>query len=201
MAFATVLSFVPVEVRAAPEDITSIIRIGTWVIAAEPPAGAESVCDEHLPSGTRLRVHVDGPSRLAIEEDRHNELRGRLWLLGPHKPAICRTGLGSTTGFGVNVCTLELHPRPDLPRDVEFDGLGVTFSRWSTKDAKASDNEFFAALGAKAGARFALLNLKDKGLGWTLWLKSANEMVSECMVKLPGKNNIDSFPMVWRRER
>lgn len=168
------------------------------MISTTPPAGAVSLCGEYLPEGTRVRLQVDGPGRLAIEEQRKDELAGRLVLLGPHGPGICRAGLGATTGFGVNLCDGTGQLRSGLPLQVTFDDLVLTLSRWSAADAKDPAQEFFASRGARPGARFALMTLKNKGIEWTVWLRSSSEMVSECIATFPGKNNVDSFPMVWK---
>lgn len=198
IALALTLGCFPfVAAQPKPAGGTSM-PIGTWQISSSPPANLVSVCDQYLPRDTRVQVHADGATRLAIEEQRRDELGGRLVLLSPINPAICRTGLGSSTGFGLNVCNSEGQLRSNLPPDVAFDDLVLNLSRWSLAEAKDPDNEFFSSRGAKAGARFALLTLKDKGLMWRVWLKSSSEMVSECLVTLPGKNNIDSFPMHWR---
>ena len=170
---------------------------GTWTLTAKPPAEAVSVCNEYLPTGTRVNLSVQGPTRLAVEEQRRDELGGSFTLLSPWSSSLCSTGLGATTGFGTNLCD-GVKPSAGSPAEVLFDDAVFTFSRLSAADAKDPENEFFAGRGARAGARFVLLTLKDKGLQWRLWLMSSNEMVSECLATLPGKNNIDSFPMVWR---
>ena len=170
---------------------------GTWNITAAPPSDAVTLCNEYLPTGTRVRLVVEGPTRHAIEERRRDELGGTFTLRSPWPASLCNVGLGATTGFGTNLCE-DGKLRPGLPAEAVFDDAVFVFSRLSNVAAKDPDNEFFAARGAQAGARFVLLMLKNKGLRWRLWLRSSNEMVGECLVTLPGKNNIDSFPMVWR---
>lgn len=170
---------------------------GTWTLSAAAPAEAVSLCNEYLPTGTRVRLVVEGPTRQALEESRRDELGGSFTLLPPWPSALCTTGLGATTGFGSNLCDGG-RPRANSTAEVVFDDSVFTFSRLSAANTKHPDNEFFASRGARAGARFMLLTLKDKGLQWRLWLKSSNEMVGECLVTLPGKNNIDSFSMIWR---
>ena len=68
------------------------------------------------------------------------------------------------------------------------------------KEAAAPENEFFARNGARSGARFVRLSLKYKPGQWVLWLRSPNEMLSECLFQRPGVKNFDSFPMIWRRQ-
>ena len=170
---------------------------GTWNLTVAPPPEAVSLCDEYLPTGTRVRLVVAGPTRQAVEEQRRDELGGSFTLLPPWPLSLCSLGLGATTGFGTNLCHGGA-PRQSLPTEAVFDDAVFTFSRLTAAAAKDPDNEFFAGHGARTGARFMLLTLKDKGLQWRLWLKSSNEMLGECLAILPGKNNIDSFPMVWR---
>lgn len=172
---------------------------GTWTIETTPPANAVELCPEFLPGGTRLRLRAEGPTRLAIEEQRRDELGGTLTLLPPFSAALCRTAIGSETSFGTNLCRGGNVP-VDSQAPVSFDDAVFVFSRLDAKGVADPDNEFFVGLGAGKGARFATVFLKNKSAQWRLWLKSANEMVSECIVHLPGKNNIDSFPMIWRRQ-
>jgi hypothetical protein len=171
---------------------------GIWTVTTTPPTGTVSVCPEFLPSGTRVKLQVEGPTRQALEEQRNDELGGSLTLLAPLSPTLCAAGVGATTGFGLNVCE---GPRLREPKaDALFDDASFTFSRWSDADAKDPAGEFFASRGARKNARFVQLVLKNKAVEWTLWLKSPREMVSECLAKFPGKNNVTSFPMIWRRE-
>lgn len=172
---------------------------GTWKIDASVPATAVEVCPEFLPSGTRIRLRTEGPTRLAIEEQRRDELGGVVTLLPPFSSLLCRTGIGRETGFGANLCAGGTLPS-DLRVPVEFDDAVFVFSRLDAGGVADPDNEFFVDRGARRGARFATVFLRYKSVQWHLWVKSPNEMVSECLVHLPGKNNIDSIPMIWRRE-
>jgi hypothetical protein len=179
------------------EEAPAIMPNGYWTVTASPPSNAASLCPEYMPTGTLLRLQVGGPTRLAIEEQRNNELGGSLTLLAPVLPTICSTGLGATTGFGLNLC--EGSGLRDLVSgEWVFDDAVFTFSRLSPAQVNDPDLAFFASRGARSGARFMLLTLRDKGVEWQLWLKSAKEMVSECVTRLPGKDNFDSFPMHWK---
>lgn len=171
---------------------------GTWVIEAIPPADAVKVCRQFLPTGTAVQLQVEGASRQAIEEGKEDELGGTLSLLPPLSLTLCETGLGASTGFGTNFCA-QGRVDWDAGQPVPFTDAIFALSRWDAEEARDPDNFFYSDAGAKAGSRFAHLILKDKGVEWQLWMKNANEMMARCIATLPGRRNVRSFPMVWKR--
>jgi hypothetical protein len=170
---------------------------GTWMISAAPPAGAVKLCPHFLPAGTLVKLSMQGASRHAVEEGRDNELAGTLTLLPPLSPLLCRTGIGAVTGFGTNFCVRgELEQDANTP--VEFTDAIFSLSRWDAASAADPDNFFYAQEGARPGALFTHLILKDKGVEWHLWMKNQSEMVARCIATLPGRRNFRSFPLVWK---
>lgn len=196
LVLAWILSLhIPLQAKERPQNMPN----GTWTIETRPPTEAVRLCSEFLPNGTRLSLVAEGPTRLSIEEERRNELGGTLTLLPPISAALCRSGLGTETGFGTNLCSnTNLTISPDIP--IQFTDAVFLLSRLDAAGVADPENDFFVSRGARKGTRFATIFLKDKGIEWRLWLRSADEMISECVAHLPGKNNLDSFPMIWRRQ-
>ena len=184
----------PRAARPAPHAMPN----GTWIIEATPPADALSLCDDYLPTGTRVRLSVQGPTRLAVEEARKDELGGTLGLLAPRSAALCRTGLGATTEFGTNLCKEGQLADDDRTASVDFDAT-LTFSRLDKAGLDDVDNFFYTEQGAKVGAMFITVAPNYKTASWRLWMRKPDEMLAQCTAKLPGKNNFENFPLVWRR--
>lgn len=171
---------------------------GIWIIEATPPVNAVKLCDEYLPTGTRIRFQILGATRLAIEEQRADELGGNVELIPPISTTLCSVGLGQSTEFGNNLCRngqLIVDDKKSISFDADF-----IFSRLSTSDLENIDNSFFQEQGAYGGAKMVTVSVNYKAVQWTIWLRNTNEMITECLVVLPGKNNVDSFPMIWRRQ-
>lgn len=185
----------PLTAKERPQPMLN----GIWVIEATPPADAIKLFDEYLPTGTKLRLLVEGPTLRAIESNVADELGGILTVLPPITDALCHTGIGMTTTFGNNLCSSE-KSKTAVDGQVEFEDALFVFSRLDAEEAAAPENEFFARNGARSGARFVRLSLKYKPGEWVLWLRSTNEMLSECIFQRPGVKNFDSFPMIWRRQ-
>ena len=183
----------PLTAKERPQPMLN----GLWMIETKPPADAIKFCNEYLPAGTKLRLLAEGPTRQAIESNVADELGGTLTLLPPITDDLCRTGIGVTTTFGYNLCN-EAKSKIRLDTPVEFDDALFVFSRLDAKGIANPDNEFFVRNGARSDARFVRVSLKYKPVEWMLWLRSANEMLSECVVQRPGVKNFDSFPMIWR---
>ena len=171
---------------------------GIWIVETMSPINAVELCDEYLPTGTRIRFQILGPTRLAIEEQRVDELGGVVELAPPISSKLCGVGLGQTTVFGNNLCQSgQLRESDEISGSFEAD---FVFSRMTKLDLESIDNIFFAEQGARVGANLVTVTVNYKAVQWDLWLRSTSEMVSECVFVLPGKNNIDSFPMIWRRQ-
>lgn len=171
---------------------------GTWIIEATPPADALSLCDDYLPTGTRVRLSVQGPTKLAVEESRKDELGGTFGLLAPRSAALCRTGVGAGTEFGTNLCKDGRLADDDSKASVDFDA-SLTFSRLDKAGLDDVDNFFYTEQGAKIGAMFVTVAPNYKTASWRLWMRKPGEMLAQCTAKLPGKNNFVNFPLVWRR--
>lgn len=173
--------------------------IGTWVIDNTPPSGAVKLCDEYLPAGATLKFQIDGPTRLAIEEQRRNELGGSLILLPQISPVLCMTGIGEESEFGNNLCkNSKLTTAPD--HSFVFENTVFIFDKLTTTDISKPENLFFTDLGARKNANFATIFIQYKSVAWRLWLRSSDQMISECLAQLPGKNNFTSFPMYWSKQ-
>jgi hypothetical protein len=172
---------------------------GTWTISHEPlPANVTKMSDDYLPNGTKLRFLAEGPTRLAVEEGRRDELGGRMILLPPISAALCGTGIGASSGFGENLCE---GPRlkPAVHNPFEFNDVIYNFSELSKQDITDFRYGFFVNAGAKPGAKLVDVTIKYKGVSWTLWLKSPGQMLSETTAYLPGKNNVVGVATRWQR--
>lgn len=186
-----------------PESIPSKNRMldATWKILSKQPLRPGFSAPEFLPDGTRIRLQVRGPSTRAIEQDIANELVVQFAVVSPVTPELCRTGLGEVTTFGGNICDMDgqpLHSPNGKPPYLE--GL-ATFHRLDTKtQLDEFDDSFFVAQGAPQGAGLMVISLKDKGITWTLWLKSLTEMVSRIILQGPHKRDLDELAQVWQRE-
>jgi hypothetical protein len=184
--------------EAKAKDSKNDMINGTWIIEATPPVNAVKLCDEYLPTSTRIRFQILGPTRLAVEEERTDELGGTVELIPPISAALCSVGLGQSTEFGSNLCS-NGQPIVDDKKTVQFDA-DFTFFRLTNADLEDVDNLFFSEQGAHEGAKMVTVSVNYKAVQWNIWMRSINEMISECLVVLPGKNNVDSFPMIWRRQ-
>ena len=195
---ATALSAAAMAAQPPRQD-TPKMPSGIWTVESKPPANAVSFCSGYLPPGTRVQIQVEGPTRRAVEEDIKNQLGVTLSLLPPLSPALCKLGIGEPFADTPRLCdggSLAV----DANQPLVFDDAVIDFRRLSVQDIASREHEFYTDLGAKRGSRFALMFLWQRAVDWDLWLQSPDRMVSECTVTLPGKNNIDSFPMVWRRQ-
>jgi hypothetical protein len=175
---------------------------GIWKIEATPPSKpGGTLGEEYLPTGTRLRLLVQGPTAVAMEENRTDELFVTVGVLPPWTPALCHTGIGASTTFGANLCGEDGSPlAPKGDASLDFEG-SATFSRLTAKQLEDQDEIFFTELGAKVGARLMTINLKYKGVVWNLWMKSPDLMIGEAYVQGTKRNDVDSYPMYWRREK
>jgi len=171
---------------------------GTWIIETQAPADALSVCDGYLPHGSKVRIDVEGPTRRAVEEDIKDQLGVTLTLLPPLSVGLCNLGVGEQVSYAKSLCADgKLRVDPALP--FVFDDAVMDFSRLTTKDIVDRQLEFYTDRGAKLGSAFARLWLWQRSGEWNLWLQAQDRMISKCVVELPGKNNFDSFPIIWRR--
>lgn len=183
----------------ADDKLRPLSPTGMWRIETQPPVGALKLCHGFLPNGTRVRLQVEGPTRRAIEEDIKNQLGVTITLLPPLAPSLCSLDIGRASPDAKPLC-VDGKFAVDANLPFELDDAAFDFRRLTAKDISSRTMEFFTDRGAELGSPFALLWRWQRAGDWDLWLKSPDQMVSECIVKLPGKNNIDSFPMIWNRE-
>jgi len=171
---------------------------GTWIIETQAPLDALSVCDGFLPHGSKIRIDVEGPTRRAVEEDIKNQLGVTLTLLPPLSVGLCKLGVGEPVSYAKSLCA-DGKLQVDSASPFVFDDAVMDFSRLTKKDIVDRQLDFYTDRGAKLGSSFARLWLWQRSGEWNLWLQSRDRMISKCVVELPGKNNFDSFPMIWRR--
>lgn len=166
---------------------------GIWVIEAAPPTNAVALWDGYFPSGTRIKLEMQGPTHRAIEKEIPNLLGGTLTILPPFDKDFCKTRPGGS--FFEKLCR---NGKP-LTENAPFTfNVELVFNRAKNVDYE-SGFLFYAEHGAKAGAKIVSIYIRF-GADWQLWLKNPNLMVSRCFAALPGENNFESFPMFWRRQ-
>lgn len=204
LAIASLAALAAPRVAQGADHPTAIEKRldGVWRIESRPPAKPGAVVEPNtLPDGTRVRIEVGGPTALAEREDREDELALDFDVLPPWTPALCGVSLGTPTMFGANLCNDDGTPRdPQATARPEFE-VGASFSRMTAKEAAGLDRSFFVDLGARAGARFALVTVKYKGSSWDLWMKTPDLMIEEGLLVGPGRHEADGFPVYWRREK
>ncbi|TXH40449.1 MAG: hypothetical protein E6Q92_07865 [Burkholderiaceae bacterium] len=178
---------------AAKAQLKDKMLDGTWIIDMDAWPEGPGRCSAYLPPGTRLRVQVLGPNRLALEEGRSNELGGLLTLLPAWPEGLCQTALGQQLGGGA-ACANEAAARQHAWR---FD-VDLTFEKLDAKAMAEVDQAFLREQGAKAGARTVLMVPKQSNVAWRLWLRHPDEMVAQCVMSGPG-DDVQSVPMRWKR--
>jgi hypothetical protein len=167
-----------------------------WTIESAPPADMVESTGGFLPPGTKVQIKIAGPTRLAIEEGRTDELGGEIILLPPFPQNICTVGLGTETIFGGNLC--EKGQLKDPARPVSFDSQFV-FERWEhPSDTEQLDNGFFVDQGAKLGAQFVLVNPLHKGVDWQLWVRDRDTLIGSYIATLRSKET-ERVVQIWRR--
>ncbi|MBO0720103.1 MAG: hypothetical protein J2P41_04735 [Blastocatellia bacterium] len=186
------------SVRRQPvkkEDVRTVLN-GIWTIESTPPKEFKEMARDFLPPGTRVQLKLEGPTRLAIEEERKDELGGEFTLLPPFIQGICATPLGEGNGYGSHVCEKGqiIDPNRPVSNDAEF-----SFYRWSkSTDLDDALNIFFADQGAKVGAQFVLITLRYKSVSWKLWVRDRDTLVGNYIATLASKD-IDEQVQTWRR--
>jgi hypothetical protein len=177
------------------EDVKTMLN-GIWTIESSPPKEVAEMTSDFLPPKTRMQIKIEGPTRLAIEEGRRDELGGELILLPPFMPGICTTPLGEGNGSGAHVCEKGqiIDPNRPVSNDAEF-----TFQRWNNQsDTEQLGGSFFLGQGAKPGAQFVLINLRYKGVTWELWVRDRDTLVGAYIATLPSKDT-EQMVQIWRR--
>jgi len=143
--------------------------------------------------GTRIRIEAIEPTEWS------NQLIGEVELLLPLSNVLCKGGLGERAEYFSSLCTNgQINQEKG---DRTFD-VYLTFQRLTKEDIK--EDLFFSTfkeLGARAGDKAVSIAVKNTVVDWDLWFRGPNEMVSNCMADLPGKDNFESFYMVWQREK
>ena len=186
----------------APQTIikkeTVVMLNSTWIVETTTPGEAIELGNSFLPPGTRLQINIGGPTRLALDEGKTDELGGELILLPPFPQDICKTGLGGESGFGTNVCKDGQVADPN--RSVSFEAKFI-FESWKRKpDPYLSDNGFFIDQGAKPGAQFVNVCPLEKGVTWRLWIRDRDTLVGEYIATLPQKK-LEAIIQTWRRAK
>jgi hypothetical protein len=163
---------------------------GTWIIGKDKTQSTKRKSDDYLPPGLQIQLKLLGPTRLAIDEDRTDELGGEVVLLPPFPEGICSTGLGA------RVCKNGLILHPGLP--ATFKAV-FSFSRWTHKDAEDAEGSLFVDKGAKAGALFVDISVWEKGLEWSLWIQGRDQLLGAYLVYDSDDPGGEEVPQVWRR--
>ncbi len=198
---ASALAMPFAALAATPKSKPEGVPNGTWKIAATPPPRPGKPGSEYLPDGTRVRLLIQGATANAMAEQRTDELFVMMGLLPPWTPELCRTGVAVVTTFGPNICGKDGKPlSPQGEALADFDGTAV-LSRLTARQVAARDEIFFTDVGARTGARLMTITLKYKGVSWDFWLKSPDVMISEAFFNGAKRSDVESFPMVWQRER
>lgn len=177
------------------EDVRTVLN-GIWTIESTPPKQFEDMTRDFLPPGTRIQLKLEGPTRIALEEEKTDELGGDFTLLPPFIQGICATPLGEENGFGSHVCEKGqiIDPNRPVSNDAEF-----SFYRWSKpSDLDEVHNVFFVDQGAKLGAQFVLITLRYKGVSWKLWVRDRDTLVGRYVATLPSKD-LNQQVQTWRR--
>jgi len=177
------------------EDAKTVLS-GIWTIESTPPKEVAELTSEFLPPNTRVQINLAGPTRLAMEEGRKDELGGEFTLLPPFIQGICATPLGVDNAFGSSVCQKGqiIDPNRPVTNDAEF-----SFSRWSKPaDSEEVSNVFFVDQGAKLGAQFVSITLRYKGVTWELWVRDKDTLVGRYIATLPSKD-LEQVTQIWRR--
>lgn len=167
---------------------------GTWTIDASEVEKAGARCPEYLPSDTLVELLLHGVGRPGFESETRNELEGKLVLPPPHADALCATELGRWTRLGTNACRRADGRLQDATKRLEYPA-SFTFSRLGPEDPDI----FFSDLGARRGAGLVLVTIPNKSVEWRIWLRSRDELVSECVGPRNGSKDSESFPVFWRR--
>jgi hypothetical protein len=119
-------------------------------------------------------------------------------LVPPFPQGICKTGLGSESGFGANLCKEGKLIDPDRP--VSFDSKFL-FEAWKRKpDPLEDDNGFFIDQRAKIGAQFVTVVPLEKGVTWRLWIRDRDTLVGQYIAILPQKR-YEAIIQTWRRAK
>jgi len=163
---------------------------GTWVIGKGATESVQKTrSDDFLPPGLRLQFKLLGPTRLAIEENRSDELGGELTFLPPIPNDIC------TSWFGKKLCKDGVVANPSQASS--FDAV-FRFSRWTRKDPEQIDNQFFAEQGAKAGALVVDITFPPTGPEWTLWIEANDELLNTYIFTNSSGDKTQA-PQPWHR--
>lgn len=162
---------------------------GRWTIDGPQPDAKLQQSSSCLPHGAIVQLQVLGPTRLAIEEGRSNELGGQLTLIPPFPNALCSSDLGTRVCHG---------GRPIEPTEPAGFDAKFVFFRWSRKQAEDPSNFFFAAQGAKRGAHFLLIIIADAAVELELWMRHHDELIGQCMMISPTAHT-RSDAQIWRR--
>jgi hypothetical protein len=177
------------------EDVQTMMS-GIWTIETSPSVEAADLPGEFLPPGTRVQLNIEGPTRLALEEGRRDELGGEFVLLPPFLPGICATPFGEGNAYGSHVCEKGqiIDPKSPVSNDAEF-----SFERWEEKpDPEQTDNQFFIEQGAKRGAHFVIIYFRYKSASWRLWIRDPDTLIGYYFVTLPSKET-ELIVQFWRR--
>jgi hypothetical protein len=163
---------------------------GTWAIEVDkPPSTVQTKTADFLPAGLKLQIKLLGPTRLALEENRHDELGGKIVFLPPIPNEIC------STFFGTRLCkdSVELNSEQPFHSDAV-----LRFSTWTRNDPEEIDNLFFASQGARAGSLFVNISLLPFGPEYTLWIKDRSELMSTYTFE-DSVGNAKEIPIRWHR--
>jgi len=151
---------------------------------------------EYLPVGTRIRIEAIEPSELELPDEQIGEVE----LLLPLSNILCKGGLGGErAGYFSFLCE-----NGQINQEKKYRTFNVSFIfHRLTKESIERGTSFstFKELGARAGDKAVSISVKNIAVEWSLWFRGPNEMVSDCIVDLPGKDNFEYFYMVWQRQK
>jgi hypothetical protein len=183
--------------RFDQKDIEKMLT-GTWLIDTVELSNALMPPKDFLANGMRFKLKIEGPTRLALEEKRTDELGATFSVLPPIPEVMCATEMGKNSGIGSFLCGLDGKVIGQGRDAIDFEAF-LNFERWS-KPAELKDiaNEFFLEQGGKLGAHFVLLSLRNKSSNWRLFVKDKDTLVSE-MVYRNSVGKMTGVPVYWRR--
>ncbi|MBO0720104.1 MAG: hypothetical protein J2P41_04740 [Blastocatellia bacterium] len=186
----------PVKLEAVSMQDVQAMLSDIWVIETSPSFKAAELPAEFLPPGTRVQLELEGPTRLAAEEGRKDELRGEFILLPPFLAGICASPFGEGDGPGSQVCDKGQVKNPNGPvrNEAEF-----SFERWEDQPTPDEiDKQFFVEQGAKRGSHFLTIYFRYKGVTWNLWIRDPDTMIGYYYATLPS-NESEQIVQIWRR--
>ncbi len=161
---------------------------GVWTIDCQPLEPGDDPGVDFLPRGTVVGFHLRGPTRLAIEEDRADEIGGVVRLHPPLPDGLISGPLGRKLGL------TPTHPSARLW--LAFDATFIIW-RW---DAAAQDdpaNIFFVEQGATVAAVFLTVLAPRIGVEWELWYQSPEKLLGHVLIDNKS-GDTRSTSQIWR---